>query len=123
MQATNSATAPHVRALWLAAPDMAQADKPLMLKPETPRCSWVQLLAEKKRMPVPMSKPMSPTRTVKKAFNAARELASSSHQWPISMNEQRPMISQPRMSCTMLGASTMHNMPAENKVRAAKKCV
>ncbi|CAB4586307.1 unannotated protein [freshwater metagenome] len=41
----------------------------------------------------------------------------------MSMNEQRPMISQPRMSWTMFGARTMHNMPAENKVRAAKKCV
>ncbi|CAB4586293.1 unannotated protein [freshwater metagenome] len=80
MQATNNATAPHVSALWLAAPDMAHADRPLMLKPETPRFAWVQLLAEKNRMPVPMSSPMSPTRTVKKAFNAAREFASSSHQ-------------------------------------------
>ena len=50
-------------------------------------------------------------------------LASSSHQCPISMNEHRPMISQPRISCTMLGASAMVSMPAENSVRAAKKCV
>ena len=76
----NNATAPHVSALELASPDMAQADKPLMLKPETPRFSWVQLLAEKNKMAVPMSNPMSPTRTVKNAFSAARELASSSHQ-------------------------------------------
>ncbi len=33
------------------------------------------------------------------------------------------MISQPRMSCTMLGASTIVNMPAENNVRLAKKWV
>ena len=26
------------------------------------------------------------------------------------------MISQPRMSCTMFGASTMTSMPAENRV-------
>ena len=49
--------------------------------------------------------------------------ASSSHQCPISMNEQRPMISQPRISCTMFGASTISSMPAEKRVRAAKKCV
>ncbi len=66
---------------------------------------------------------MSPTRTVKNALSAARLLASSSHQCPISMNEQRPMISQPRINCTMFGASTIVSMPAENSVRAAKKCV
>ena len=66
---------------------------------------------------------MSPTRTVKNAFRAARPLGSSSHQCPISMNEQRPMISQPRISCTVFSASTIASMPAENSVRAAKKWV
>ena len=33
------------------------------------------------------------------------------------------MISQPRMNCTMFGASTMVSMPAENSVMLAKKCV
>ena len=33
------------------------------------------------------------------------------------------MISQPRISWTMLGANTMINMPAENKVMLAKKWV
>ena len=66
---------------------------------------------------------MSPTRTVKNAFSAAPLLARSSHQCPISRNEQRPMISQPRISCTMFSASTMVNMPALNSVREAKKWV
>ncbi len=33
------------------------------------------------------------------------------------------MISQPRMSCTMLGASTIVSIPHENKVMLAKKWV
>ena len=74
-------------------------------------------------MLTPTSRPTSPTRTVKNAFNAARALGSSSHQWPMSRNEQRPMISQPRMNWTVLSARTITSMPAENKVIAAKKCV
>ena len=41
----------------------------------------------------------------------------------MSMNEHKPMISQPRMSCTMFSASTIISMPPLNKVSAAKKCV
>ena len=74
-------------------------------------------------MPVPTISPMSPTRTVQNAFSAASLLALSSHQCPINRNEQSPMISQPRMSCTMFSASTMFNIPALNSVIAAKKCV
>ena len=33
------------------------------------------------------------------------------------------MISQPRISWTMLGASTIANMPDEKSVMLAKKCV
>ena len=71
----------------------------------------------------PIIRPTSPTRTVQNAFSAATLFAFSSHQWPMSMNEQRPMISQPRISWTVFSASTMASMPAENNVRAAKKCV
>ena len=39
------------------------------------------------------------------------------------MNEQRPIISQPKMSWTMFDAMTMTSMPLENSVNAAKKCV
>jgi hypothetical protein len=74
-------------------------------------------------MAVPTISPTSPTRTVRNAFSAARLLASSSHQCPIRRNEHRPMISQPRISWTMFGASTIVNMPALNRVIEAKKCV
>ena len=74
-------------------------------------------------MPVPTSRPTSPTRTVKNAFSAANALASSSHQWPMSRNEHRPMISQPRISWTMFSARTITSMPALNSVIAAKKWV
>ena len=94
-----------------------------MLKPLAPRFSCAHELAPKKRIAVPTSSPTSPTRTVKNAFSAARALASSSHQCPISMNEQRPMISQPRISWTMFSARTITSMPAENSVMAAKKWV
>ena len=33
------------------------------------------------------------------------------------------MISQPRINWIMFSARTITNMPAENRVRAAKKCV
>ena len=97
MQAMNSATAPQKRTLLDASPDMAQPEMAWIEKPFEP-FSTAHWFAPKKMMAVPTSRPMSPTRTVKKAFSAAREFASSSHQWPMSMNEQRPMISQPRMS-------------------------
>ena len=41
----------------------------------------------------------------------------------MSMNEHKPMISQPRINWIMFSASTITNMPAENKVSAAKKWV
>ena len=66
---------------------------------------------------------MSPTRTVQNAFSAATLFACSSHQCPISRNEQRPMISQPRMNWTMFSASTIASMPALNSVMLAKKWV
>ena len=94
-----------------------------MLKPLVPRCSCDHALAPKNRIDVPTSSPTSPTRTVKNALSAARALGSSSHQCPISMNEQRPMISQPRISWTMFSARTITSIPAENRVMAAKKWV
>ncbi len=93
-----------------------------MLKPFEP-WSVAHWLAPKKRIAVPTSSPTSPTRTVRNAFTAARLLPASSHQCPISRNEHRPMISQPRISCTMFSARTITSMPAENNVMAAKKCV
>ena len=123
MQAMNSATAPHSRNWLLASPDSAHAWMAAMLKPLLSRLSTAHWLAPKKMIEVPTSRPTSPTRTVKNAFSAARLFASSSHQCPISMNEQRPMISQPRISWTMFSAISMIIMPPENSVSAAKKWV
>ena len=121
--AMNKATAATRITVEFGSPDNAHADKPRMEKPDKPRLVVVHSLAAKKRMLMPTSKPTSPVRTVKKAFNAARLFAPSSHQWPMSMNEHRPMISQPRRNRIMSSAITIANMPAENRVRAAKKCV
>ena len=46
--------------------------------------------APKKRMITPQIRPTSPTRLVMKALRAASEFGFSSHQWPMSANEQRP---------------------------------
>ena len=55
---------------------------------------------------MPIISPMSPVRVVRKALSAALVFAPSSHQWPMSMNEQRPTSSQPTRSCTVFGATT-----------------
>ena len=54
---------------------------------------------------------------------AALELSVSSHQWPISMNEQRPTSSQPMSIWRVLSATTSRSMAAVNRDRAAKKYV
>ena len=61
--------------------------------------------AAKNRMITPMSRPMSPTRLVRKALRAASELFFSSHQWPMSTNEQRPTSSQPTSICSVFEPS------------------
>ncbi len=68
----------------------------------------------------PISSPMSPVRVVRNALRAASELALSSHQWPMSMNEHTPMPSQPSSSWRVLEAVTMVSMDAVNSDRAAK---
>ena len=45
--------------------------------------------APKNKMMTPMMRPTSPTRLVRKALRAALLLACSSHQWPMSTNEDR----------------------------------
>ena len=79
MQAMNSATAPQNNTLLEASPDIAQPEIAWMEKPFEP-FSTAHWLAPKKMTAVPTSRPMSPTRTVKNALSAARELAASSHQ-------------------------------------------
>ena len=60
---------------------------------------------------MPTSRPMSPVRVVKNALRAASEFCFSSHQCPISTNEQRPMISQPSRSWRVFSATTRFSMP------------
>ena len=48
-----------------------------------------------------MSRPTSPTRLVRKALRAASEFGFSSHQWPMSTNEQTPTSSQPTIICSV----------------------
>ena len=104
-------------------PESAHAWMARMSKPFVPRLSTAHWLEPKNKIAVPMSRPTSPTRTVKNALSAEWLLYASSHQCPISMNEQRPMISQPKISWTMFDAITMTSIPLENSVNAAKKCV
>ena len=123
MAAMNKANAATKMTVEFGSPDSAQAEIPRIENPDRPRFVVVQSLAAKNSMLMPTSKPTSPVRTVKNAFSAARLLAPSSHQWPMSMNEHRPMISQPSKNKIMSSAITMANMPAENNVSAAKKWV
>ena len=123
MAAMNRATAAQRMTVWLPSPDSAQPEMAWMLKPLVSRLSRAHGLAAKNRMEVPTSSPTSPTRTVKNALRAARAFGYSSHQWPIRRNEQRPMISQPRISWTMFSARTITSIRAENNVMEAKKWV
>ena len=77
--------------------------------------------AAKNRVMMPSIRPTSPVRVVKNALRAALELSFSSHQWPISMNEQRPTSSQPISSWRVLSATTSSSIDAVNSDRAAKK--
>ncbi len=113
MHAQNSAIEVHSKTVWPVDGSTAHS--------LSPRIENVP--AAPNMIAVPTKRPMSPTRTVRNAFSAARLLASSSHQCPISRNEHRPMISQPRINWTMFSASTIVNMPALNSVRDAKKWV
>ncbi len=76
--------------------------------------------AAKNSVTMPTSRPMSPVRVVRNAFRAAFEFSCFSHQCPISMKLQRPIISQPKSSCSVLELTTSRNMPVVNRLRAAK---
>ena len=80
MAAINNAIAATRITVLFGSPDNAQALIPRMEKPDTPRFSVVQSLDAKYSIATPINRPMSPVRTVKKAFSAARLLAPSSHQ-------------------------------------------
>ena len=78
--AMNSATDATKITVLFGSPESAHALIPRMEKPDTPRCSVVHSLEAKYNMATPMSRPMSPVRTVKNALSAARLFAPSSHQ-------------------------------------------
>ena len=71
-------------------------------------------------MIMPTIRPMSPTRLVRNALRAASEFGFSSHQCPMSANEQRPTSSQPVMNCTVLRLITSISIDAVNSDRKAK---
>jgi hypothetical protein len=75
----------------------------------------------KKVMMTPISSPTSPVRVVRNALSAAFEFSFSSHQCPISMNEQTPTSSHPTRSCNVLSATTSSNIDDVNRLSAAKK--
>src|SRR5206468_5510622 len=72
------------------------------------------VFAAKKQTMMPIIKPTSPVRVVRNAFNAASEFGFSSHQWPMSMYEQRPTSSQPMSSWSRLLDTTSSSIDAEN---------
>ena len=75
--------------------------------------------AAKNMMMMPIIKPMSPVRVVRNALSAAAELTPSSHQCPISANEQRPTPSQPTSSCSVLSATTSNSIDAVKRLNIA----
>ena len=62
--------------------------------------------AAQNRTIIPIISPTSPTRVVMKALRAASLLAFSSHQWPMSVNEQTPTSSHTTRSPELLLATT-----------------
>ena len=76
--------------------------------------------APKNRMITPQMSPTSPTRFVMKALRAASEFGFSSHQCPMSANEQRPTSSQQVRSCRVLSLMIRPSIDAVNSERNAK---
>ena len=71
-------------------------------------------------MITPQIRPTSPTRLVMNALRAASEFGFSSHQWPMSTNEQRPTSSQHVRSWSVLSLMTSPSIEAVNSDRNAK---
>ena len=82
--------------------------------------TMLQLPADQNRTIIPTSSPMSPTRLVKKAFKAASEFGFSSHQCPMSANEQTPTSSHPTIVCRIFSLRTKKSIDAEKRLRKAK---
>ena len=79
-----------------------------------------KLSAAQNNVIIPTSRPTSPTRFTMNALRAASEFGFSSHQWPMSTNEQSPTSSQLVMNCTVLRLMTSSNIDAVNSDRNAK---
>ena len=71
------------------------------------------------RMITPTSRPMSPTRLVRKALRAASVLGRSSHQCPMSTKLHTPTSSQPTIIWTRFWAMTKKSIEAVNRLRKA----
>ena len=112
--AASRAQAPTSKARWVISPERA-----IRLISSTEKV-WS---AAKNSTATPMSSPMSPTLLVKKALRAASELGFSSHQCPMSTNEQTPTSSQPTIICRVFSDSTKKSMAAVKSDKKAKKCV
>ncbi len=69
----------------------------------------------------PTISPTSPNLVVRNAFCAANWLARSSHQNPISRNEQTPTSSQPTSSISRLFAMTSTSIDIVNRLSRKKK--
>ncbi len=95
--------------LWLIRPSIAWVLMSMMLHEP----------ADQNRMIMPISRPMSPTRLVRNALRAASELGFSSHQWPISANEQTPTSSQPTIICSTFSLMTKNSIDAVNRLKKA----
>ena len=76
-------------------------------------------LAAKNVTITPIIRPTSPVRVVRKALIAALVFSCSSHQWPMSMKEQRPTSSQPTSSCRVFDATTNVSIDAVKRLSAA----
>src|SRR5689334_5613996 len=107
---SNSASAQTVNNVLETLPEFAAVLTAWMLN-EPPGTT---VFATKNVMITPVSNPMSPVRVVRNALIAARLFALSSHQCPMSMNEQRPTSSQPMSIISVLSATTSNNIDAVN---------
>ena len=76
--------------------------------------------AAKNRMMTPQMRPTSPTRLVMNALSAASEFGFSSHQCPMSANEQSPTSSQQVRSWSVLSLMISPSIDAVKSDRNAK---
>ncbi len=115
MMPNSSATAHQSTSVWLTLPEIAASLTATMLNEPCP----VAACTTKNVMMTPIISPMSPVRVVRNALSAASELGFSSHQCPISMNEQRPTSSHPTSICSVLSATTSNSIDAVKRLSAA----